>query len=95
VQHTKDHEGWSYLLVAYADNQMCPTVKFDTISDLVKVIRRVAPDFSDSSLTIDHHADRSYIAFSADWQLNDSQLFLLGLHAERTGDHRRPRISLN
>jgi hypothetical protein len=34
VQHTKDHKGWSYLLVAYADNQTYPTVKFDTISDL-------------------------------------------------------------
>jgi hypothetical protein len=55
-------------------------VNFDTISDLVERLRLVAPDFAESYLVINATAEYSYVAFTADWRLDDGQLFLLGLN---------------
>jgi hypothetical protein len=80
VQHTKERKGWSYRLIAYEDIRTYRPVNFGTIDDVVQAIRLVAPDFAESNLAIREDADRSYVAFSADWELNDGQLFLLGLN---------------
>ncbi len=79
VQHTRQPEGWFYRLIAYEDTRTYRPVNFAAINDIVRAIRLVAPDFAVSNLAINEDADRSYIAFRADWELNDGQLFLLGL----------------
>lgn len=79
VQHTKQHNGWSYRLIAYDDDRTYVPVDFATISTLVGRLRLVAPHFGQSYVAIDEEADHSYIAFSADWQLDDAQLRVLGL----------------
>jgi hypothetical protein len=80
VQHTKEPKGWSYRLIAYEDSRAHLPVNFGAIDDIVQAIRLVAPDFAESNLAIKEDAERSYIAFSADWKLNDGQLFLLGFN---------------
>ncbi len=80
MQHTKQAEKWCFRLIAYEDSRTYHPVDFDQISDLVRAMRIVAPDFAESNLAIRENADRSYVAFGADWQLNDGDLFLLGLN---------------
>ncbi len=82
VQRTKEQKRWSYRLIAYEDNRTYSAVNFVEISDLMQAIRLAVPDFSESSLTINVDADCSYIAFSGDWELNDGELFLLGLNPQ-------------
>jgi hypothetical protein len=81
VQHTRDQKGWRYRLIAYEDKRVFFPVDFDAMSDLVRTIRRVAPDFSESSLVTRDDANRSYLVFTADWDLDDDQLLLLGFHS--------------
>jgi len=38
------------------------------------------PDFKESDLAVREDADHSYVAFTADWELNDDQMLLLGLN---------------
>jgi hypothetical protein len=80
VQHTKTYKGWCYRLVAYDDTRAYVPVDFDAIGDLAQTIRRVIPDFGESSLAVKADADYSYVAFSTDCELDEGQLFRLGLH---------------
>jgi hypothetical protein len=82
VQHAKVDKGWSYRLVAYEDARTYIPLDFDAMGDLVNAIRRVIPDFSESSLVFRPDAERSYLAFSADCELDEGQLYLLGLNPQ-------------
>lgn len=78
VQHTMEYDRWVYRLVAYNDIQTYRPVNFDTLDMLVRAMSAAIPGFADSSLRIQNGADRSYIVFSGDWKLSDSQLSALG-----------------
>jgi len=80
VQHTKIEKGWTYRLVVYEDGLTHRPVDCQTLGELVEVIRRVEPNFSEDSLAIQSDADRSYVAFSADWKLSDDQVSRFGLN---------------
>ena len=80
VQHTKDQRGWSYRLIAYEDSRTYLPLDFDVMDALVRTVRFALPDFAQSDLAINENAARSYVAFSADLQLDDGELFLLGLN---------------
>ena len=80
VQYTKLGHGWVYRLVVYEDRfTHCPA-DFRTLGELLEVIRRVEPNFSEDSLAIPGDADRSYVAFAADWNLSDDQVSRFGLN---------------
>ena len=80
VQHVKDGPRWCYRLVAYEDRKTYPPVTFDTVRDVAQAIRSVVPGFSESELRKrEEDADRSYIALTREWELNDSELAQLGV----------------
>jgi len=54
-------------------------VEFDSLDHLLRALRSVAPDFDESALSIRKDARATYIAFSGEMELDDSQLLLLGL----------------
>lgn len=80
IQRTEGRNGWAYRLIAYEDKRAYIPVEFDAVRELVNVIRRVIPEFSESSLTPTLETSRAHIAFRADCALDDSQLSLLGLN---------------
>ncbi len=79
VQHTRQEHGWCFRLIAYEDARTYRPLQFERIDDLSKTLGSVVPDFKESDLAIREDSDRSYVAFSADWELTTDQLFLLGL----------------
>lgn len=79
VQYVTEGRQSSYRLIAYENHRTYRPVEFRSIDDLVRTIRLVVPDFTDNHLEIREHAMESYIVFTADWELTDSQLLLLGL----------------
>ena len=79
IQYVREGKQSSYRLIAYEDHRAYRPVAFKSVDDLVQAIRLVMPDFTDTLLEIKEHAMESYIAFTAEWGLTDSQLLLLGL----------------
>lgn len=91
VQHVNEGPRWSYRLIAYEDRKTYYPVTFDSLRDLVQAIRSVIPDFSQSQLRTEKDASRSYIALTREWELNDSQLSLLGVEVVRSSQMPWPR----
>lgn len=79
VQHVKEGERWTYRLIAYDERRTYRPANFNSIEEVVRAVASVAPDFCESDLQLRPEADRSYIAFSAEWELSEAQLARLGL----------------
>jgi len=80
VQHTRQQRGWCFRLIAYEDSRTYRPLQFKRADDLLKAIRGAMPDFREKDLAVREDADHSYVAFTADWELNDDQMLLLGLN---------------
>jgi hypothetical protein len=79
VQHVNEGPRWCYRLIAYEERKTYAAVTFDSARDLVAAIRSVVPEFSESKLRKEENAQRSYIALTGEWELNDSELAQLGV----------------
>ena len=82
MQHIRVCQRSVYRLVAYGGeggNYTSRSAEFESRDRLLKVFRSVVPDFDAGSLAIRNDAPETYIAFTGQMDLDDSQLLLLGL----------------
>ena len=81
VQHVRAHQRSVYRLVAYGGDGGSYTsgsAEFESRDHLLRALRSVAPSFDEASLSL-RKGPESYIAFTGEMELDDSQLSLLGL----------------
>ena len=79
VQHVSTNRQSSYRLVAYGGDYTCRPANFESLDHLVKALRLAVPDFDESALFLRKDAPDTYIAFSGEMELDETQLLLLGL----------------
>ncbi len=82
VQHIPAYQRSVYRLVAYGGeggDYTSGSVEFESLDRLLTALRSVAPDFDVSTLSVRKDSSESYIAFTGEMELDDSQLSLLGL----------------
>lgn len=86
VQHFREHQRSAYRLVAYGGDggdYTSQSGEFESRDNLLKALRSVAPDFDESAILVRKDALETYIAFTGDMELDDSQLSRLGLKERR------------
>jgi hypothetical protein len=69
-------------LVAYGGSRAFRPQRFRSVEDLMTLIRSTVPDFDPSHLAIKTDSRESYIVWTGDMALNESQLSALGLSSE-------------
>ena len=82
VQHIRARQRSVYRLVAYGGeggSYTSGSAEFESRDHLLRALRSVAPNFDEASLSLQRDGQGSYIAFTGDMELDDSQLSLLGL----------------
>ena len=82
VQHVRAHQRSVYRLVAYGGDGGSYTsgsAEFESRDHLLRALRSVAPNFDEASLPLRKDGPETYIAFTGEMELDDSQLSLLGL----------------
>lgn len=82
VQHVQGDLDSPWHLVAYGNSRAFRPRRFRTIEDLMAVIRSAVPEFDPSHLAMQGASRESYIAWTGDMALNESQLSALGLSSE-------------
>jgi hypothetical protein len=78
VQHMPLGEHCVFRLMAYGDGQTFPPRDFDSLQHVMGALHWLIPDFDENDLIV-RDAHDTYIAFTGEAELNDSQLSKLGL----------------
>lgn len=88
VQHVRAHQRSVYRLVAYGGeggSYTSGSAEFESLDRLLRALRSVAPNFDEASLSLREDGPESYIAFTGEMELDDSQVSVLGLkHGSRS-----------
>jgi hypothetical protein len=79
IQHLHANPRFPWRLVAYGNGRIYRSPEFESMERLLETFRRAVPGFAPGVLSIRNEADETYIAFTADIELDDSQLSILGL----------------
>lgn len=78
VQCVREGSRSCYRLIAYDDRKTYSPVEFESASDFLKALRLIEPSVSENSLENGRDPTRSRIVFAAQWNLDDTELSLLG-----------------
>lgn len=79
VQHINLNHRSSYRLIVYGNGQSFRPLEFDSLNHLLKALHSLIRDFDEGSVSIQKDAHDTYIAFTGDLELEDSDLSSLGL----------------
>ena len=86
VQHIGTGQRSVYRLVAYGGeggDYTSRSAEFESLERLLRALRSVAPNFDEASLSLRKDGPETYIVFTGEMELDDSQLSLLGLTDHR------------
>jgi len=78
-QHIRTNQRFSYRLLAYGGDHTFRPAEFASLDSLLDALRSVIPDFDERSLSMRKDGVETYLAFSGEMELDDSQLSLLSL----------------
>ena len=80
IQHIRESLplGSSYRLIGYGDLRTCHPVNFDSLDDLLEMLKSAIPEFDVSNIARTPQPGRS-ILLAEVMELSDAQLSILGL----------------
>jgi hypothetical protein len=78
IQHVKDGPRWVFRLIVYQDRKTYRPVSFGSLEELLRTLRSAVPNFPAEKLQVTNQAPATYIAYTGEWQMDESQIAKLG-----------------